>query len=81
MNVHISECAHKKERVMKREISLRSTSLPVEYIEKNSIARGAWACSPSTYKIISLACSLLSNGKSLDGYWVEFTMGETSLVH
>ena len=60
---------------MKKELSMRAAaSLPVEYAEKNSIARGVWACSPSTYKIISLACSLLSNGKTQDGYWVEFSM-------
>ena len=60
---------------MKKEVSVRAAAtLPVEYAEKNSIARGVWACSPSTYKIISLACSLLSNGKTQDGYWVEFSM-------
>jgi plasmid replication initiation protein len=60
---------------LKKELALRAAnSIPVEYAEKNSIARGVWACSPSTYKIISLACSLLSNGKMKDGYWVEFSM-------
>ena len=57
----------------------KTATLPVEYAEKNSIARGVWACSPSTYKIISLACSLLSNGKATEDNWVKFTM--SGLIH
>ncbi len=44
----------------------------IEYCEKNSIARGVWNVSQTSYKIISYACFLLLSDGSTD--WVEFKM-------
>ena len=44
----------------------------LEYVERNSIARGVWNVSQTSYKIISYACFLLLNGN--DTQEVEFKM-------